>query len=98
MRSGIIRLLTHRAGTNPDSMAILSPGRSTLTRAGTRAPLNPAYKAEEFDFYLSDLNATAIVLQTGADSPAGTTAEARGIPVIELSAAPRDSLEARTHD
>jgi acyl-CoA synthetase (AMP-forming)/AMP-acid ligase II len=51
----------------------------------TTAPLNPAYRADEFDFYLSDLNAKALVIQQGMDSPAREAAAARGIPVIELT-------------
>ena len=52
--------------------------------AATTAPLNPAYRAEEFDFYLSDLNARALVIQQGMESPARAVATARNIPIIEL--------------
>lgn len=50
----------------------------------TTAPLNPAYRTEEFEFYLSDLNAKALVILKGMDSPALAVAQARGIPVVEL--------------
>jgi len=50
----------------------------------TTAPLNPAYRAEEFDFYLSDLNAKALVILEGMESPALDVAKARGIPVVRL--------------
>ena len=50
----------------------------------TTAPLNPAYRAEEFEFYLSDLNAKALVMPEGMESPALAVAEARGIPVVRL--------------
>lgn len=50
----------------------------------TTAPLNPAYRAEEFDFYLSDLNAKALVILDGMESPALTVAANRGIPVVRL--------------
>ncbi len=50
----------------------------------TTAPLNPAYKADEFDFYLGDLNAKALVVMAGMDTPARAVAIARGIPVIDL--------------
>jgi acyl-CoA synthetase (AMP-forming)/AMP-acid ligase II/acyl carrier protein len=49
------------------------------------APLNPAMQAEEFDFYLSDLNPKALLIQAGSDSPARAVAQARNISVIELS-------------
>ncbi|MDZ8055524.1 MAG: AMP-binding protein [Aulosira sp. ZfuVER01] len=52
--------------------------------AATSAPLNPAYSAGEFDFYLGDLNAKALIVQSGIDSPARQVAAARNIPVIEL--------------
>ena len=50
----------------------------------TTAPLNPAYKTEEFEFYLSDLNAKALVIQQGMESPSRAVAGAHGIPIIEL--------------
>jgi acyl-CoA synthetase (AMP-forming)/AMP-acid ligase II len=56
----------------------------TIAAGATTAPLNPAYKTEELDFYLSDLNAKALVIQQGMESPARAVAAARGIPVIEL--------------
>ena len=48
------------------------------------APLNPAYRAEEFEFYLSDLNARALVVEQGSTSPAVEVAQRMGVPVIEL--------------
>jgi acyl-CoA synthetase (AMP-forming)/AMP-acid ligase II len=56
----------------------------TFACGTTTAPLNPAYRTEEFEFYLSDLNARALVLLEGMESPARAVAAARGIPVIEL--------------
>jgi oxalate---CoA ligase len=56
----------------------------TLACCATTAPLNPAYRAEEFEFYLSDLNARALVIQEGMESPARAVAAARGLPIIEL--------------
>jgi acyl-CoA synthetase (AMP-forming)/AMP-acid ligase II len=50
----------------------------------TAAPLNPAYTADEFDFYLSDLKPRAIILQHGDGTPARAVAERLGIPAIEL--------------
>jgi len=48
------------------------------------APLNPAYRAEEFEFYLSDLNARALVVERGSSSPAVEVARRMGVPLIEL--------------
>ncbi len=50
----------------------------------TAAPLNPAYTADEFDFYLSDLRPQAIILQEGDATPARAAAERLGIPAIAL--------------
>ena len=49
------------------------------------APLNPAYRKEEFDFYLSDLNAKALIVDAGSTSPALEVTRERNIPVIELN-------------
>ena len=50
----------------------------------TTAPLNPGYHAEEFDFYLSDLDARALVILEGMASPARDVAAARNIPIVTL--------------
>ena len=49
------------------------------------APLNPAYKADEFDFYLADLGARALVVEQDSDSAAVDVARARDIPVLRLA-------------
>ena len=48
------------------------------------APLNPAYRVEEFEFYLADLKARALVVEQGSTSPAVEVAQRMGVPVIEL--------------
>ncbi|MBC7800462.1 MAG: AMP-binding protein [Gemmatimonadaceae bacterium] len=50
----------------------------------TAAPLNPAYTAEEFEFYLSDLKPRAVVLVDGDATPARAVAERLGLPVVGL--------------
>jgi acyl-CoA synthetase (AMP-forming)/AMP-acid ligase II len=74
-----------------DRVAMVLPNGPEMAAAflavacgATTAPLNPAYRGDEFDFYLSDLNAKALVIQQGMDSPARAVAAQRGIPVIEL--------------
>ena len=49
------------------------------------APLNPAYKADEFRFYLADLNAKALLVEQNANSPAIEAAESQGIAVLRLA-------------
>lgn len=49
------------------------------------APLNPAYQASEFRFYLEDLGADALLLPAALDSPAREVASELGISVIDLA-------------
>jgi acyl-CoA synthetase (AMP-forming)/AMP-acid ligase II len=56
----------------------------TISSAATSAPLNPAYKADEFDFYLSDLDAKALVIQAGMESAVIAVARQHSIPIVEL--------------
>ena len=77
-----------------DRVAIVLPNGPELVvtfiavaAGATSAPLNPAYRANEFEFYLSDLNAKALIVQSGMDSPARAVAQTQDIPIIELSPA-----------
>jgi acyl-CoA synthetase (AMP-forming)/AMP-acid ligase II/thioesterase domain-containing protein len=63
-----------------------------IASAAVCAPLNHTYRGSEFDFYLSDLHATAVVVPAGANSPLRTVAELRHIRVLEL--VPEDTGEA----
>ena len=56
----------------------------TIASGATTAPLNPGYHAEEFDFYLSDLGARALVILEGMACPARDVAAARNIPMVTL--------------
>jgi len=56
--------------------------------AGAAAPLNPNYSRAEFDFYLTDLEAGALIALAGAKSPALAAARSSGVPVIELEPDP----------
>src|SRR5215469_1357268 len=75
-----------------DRVAIVLPNGPEMAAAfiaiacgATTAPLNPAYRAEEFDFYLSDLNAKALVILEGMESPARAVAAQRNIPIVTLT-------------
>ena len=48
------------------------------------APLNPAYRTDEFEFYLSDLNAKALIVEQGSQSPAIEVAQRQGVRLIDL--------------
>ncbi len=87
----IIKCLNELGLGHNDRVALVLPNGPELATAfmavaaaATSAPLNPAYRAEEFDYYLTDLEAKALVIQADLKSPARTVAEARGIQIIEL--------------
>jgi len=67
----------------PNGPAMASAFVATAAGA-VAAPLNPAYRAEEFEFYLSDLRARALILAAGTQTPARDVAARLGIPVLEL--------------
>jgi acyl-CoA synthetase (AMP-forming)/AMP-acid ligase II len=55
-----------------------------IASAATAAPLNPAYRADEFEFYLTDLRAKALIVERGSTSPALPIAEKLGLLVLDL--------------
>lgn len=57
----------------------------TIAQVATTAPLNPAYREEEYDFYLSDLKAKALVVMAGDDGPAVASAKKAGMAIVRLS-------------
>lgn len=63
----------------------------TIACAATTAPLNPAYRQEEFEFYIDDLNSKALVVEQGSESPAVAAAQKLGIDIIELVIDPAGS-------
>jgi acyl-CoA synthetase (AMP-forming)/AMP-acid ligase II len=58
----------------------------TVAQSATTAPLNPAYKEDEFAFYLEDLKAKAIIVEAGYTGPARAAADRFGLTVLELTA------------
>ena len=58
-----------------------------IASAATTAPLNPTYRAEEFEFYIGDLDAKALVLDAGGNPAAEEVAGRLKIPVLRLEAA-----------
>ena len=75
-----------------DTVAIVLPNGPEMASAflaigaaATTAPLNPAYRADEFRFYLNDLEASLLVVEAGSKSPALEVATELGIDVATLS-------------
>jgi oxalate---CoA ligase len=74
-----------------DKVAIVLPNSPeaataflSVANCAIAAPLNPAYKQDEFDYYLQDLDAK-LLLCSDADGPAATAAKGLGIPVALAS-------------
>ncbi len=78
-----------------DRVAIVLPNGAEMAcvfvavaSACTAAPLNTGYREDEFEFYLSDLGAKALIVARGSDSPALAVAARLGLLVLELDALP----------
>jgi oxalate---CoA ligase len=74
-----------------DRVAIVLPNGPEMASAfvaigagATTAPLNPAYRADEFRFYLDDLGARLLVVERGSDSDAVAVARELGMGIAEL--------------
>lgn len=88
---GICRTLNALGLGRGDRVALIVPSGPemavafiTIAASATCAPLNPSYLENELDFYLSDLEAKALIVLAGLDSPARAVAQRRGIAIIEL--------------
>ncbi len=75
-----------------DRVAIVLPNGPEMASAfvsvaagAAACPLNPAYRADEFEFYLSDLKAKALLVEQGSQSPALEVARRLGVRVLELA-------------
>ena len=60
----------------------------SVAAGATAAPLNPAYRADEYEFYLSDLRAKLLIVAQGKDSASVAIAAKLGVPVARLVASP----------
>ncbi|TJV41738.1 MAG: AMP-dependent synthetase [Mesorhizobium sp.] len=78
-----------------DRVAIVLPNGPEMATAfvavattASTAPLNPAYRADELDFYLTDIGAKAILVAENEAGPAVAVAERLGIGVLRLLVSP----------
>ena len=83
--------LNERGIGRNDRVAIILPNGPEMAAAflsvaagAATAPLNPAYRQQEYRFYLSDLAAKTLIVEEGSDSPAVGVAVELGIPILEL--------------
>jgi acyl-CoA synthetase (AMP-forming)/AMP-acid ligase II len=87
-------LNSHGIGINERVAIVLDNGPEMATAflaiasGATAAPLNPSYRADEFEFYLTDLHAKLLVIAAGKETPVEAVAVRLGIPVARLVAQP----------
>ena len=88
----VAHFLANNGLTHKDCVAIVLPNGPEMATAflgvsggAISAPLNPDYREAEFDLHLSELNAGALIVQSGSCSPAIAVAQKRNIPVIDLT-------------
>ncbi len=92
----VARLNQLGIGRNDPLAIVLSNGPEmasafvSIGAGATTAPLNPAYQAKEFEFYLNDLGAKALLVEHGSSSAAIQVAHASGIPLLELTTDPNE--------
>lgn len=84
-----------RGITQRDRVAVVLPDGpelavTFLALAGgmSCAPLNPRYRSEELEFYLSDLRARAVITGLGAGAAAREAADELGLQVLDVAADP----------
>src|SRR6185295_5340820 len=91
LASGTLAALNDRGIGRNDRIAIVLDNGPEMAAAflcvaagATAAPLNPAYRADEFEFYLSDLKARLLFVGSDLSSPAVEVAKRLGIALVRL--------------
>jgi acyl-CoA synthetase (AMP-forming)/AMP-acid ligase II len=91
LASETVAALNARGIGRGDRVAIVLPNGPEMAACflavacgATTAPLNPAYREDEFAFYMEDVKARALIAQKGVATPAREAAARLGIPVLEL--------------
>jgi len=89
------RALANADVSQQDKVAIVLPNGPDMASAflgvacaAVAAPLNPAYKADEFRFYMDDLKVRLLILEAGDQTPARAVAAELGIPVLDIKPKP----------
>jgi acyl-CoA synthetase (AMP-forming)/AMP-acid ligase II len=84
--------LNQRGIGRGDRVAIVLPNGPEMATAflavaaaATTAPLNPGYRADELDFYLTDIGAKAILIGAQEDGPAVEVARRLGIGILRIA-------------
>ena len=86
------KLLASLGVASNERVAIVLPNGPEMASAfvsvgawATTAPLNPNYKADEYEFYLNDLNAKVLIVREGVENPSREIAKKLGITIVELT-------------
>ena len=89
---GVVPSLNRLGIGRGDRVAIVLPNGPEMATAflsvaagAVSAPLNPAYRHDEFEFYLGDLKAKALIVEARSASPAIHAAEKLGVAPITLT-------------
>ena len=89
--NNISRQLSANEITNKNRAAIVLPNGPYMATSFlaissymSAAPLNPNYKAEEFEFYLRDLKPKILIVEHNSKNPAVAVANKLKIPVCEI--------------
>lgn len=100
----VTRILTAHGIQPNDRIAVVLPNGTemavvflAIASCATCAPLNPNYQRAEFDFYLDDLQAKALIILAGQPSPARSSAQARNIPILDLIPTSAGQFELEGH-
>ena len=86
----IAALNAHGIGRNDRVAIVLDNGPHmassflAVASGATAAPLNPAYRADEFEFYMTDLRAGLLIVEAGKTSPAIDIATKLNVPIARL--------------
>ena len=82
----VVKRLNRLGIVRNDRVAIVLPNGPEMVTAflgvasgATSAPLNPGYRKDDFEFYLSDLGAKALITQSDLDTTARDVAKALDI-------------------
>jgi acyl-CoA synthetase (AMP-forming)/AMP-acid ligase II len=98
----LIEVLRARGVGPGDRVALVLPGGPDMavaflgvTAGAACAPLNPAYRPEEFRFYFEDLAPKLLLTRAAMDSAAMPVAGQLGISTVDLEAIPLEPVASR---
>jgi hypothetical protein len=82
MRLGLVPAIGWRLSA--ERSAQIATAFMSVAATAASAPLNPAYRSEEFEFYLSDLQAKTLMVEAASISPVIEVARRLGVAILPL--------------